>query len=364
MTSAARRVLLASALVGATAAAPAVACAQVAEAPAEQADAVAAAMERAVRALVAMQRDDGGIGRGARHDVALTALATMALLGCGHLPDDPTPEGQAVGRALDFILRPEHQTAEGYFGQFDNSRMYGHGIVTLLLGEVAGMSGDDARDALVRERLQPAVELILRSQAVEKADLWTGGWRYQPGDRDADLSITVWQVMALRSAQSAGVPVPGEAIEQAVAYLERSFRATEVDGDERAVLGRFGYRPNASPAQFSYSTTAAGLLAMQVCGQYDAPSVGASAAWLAQNPPTGRERWFYYGTYYFAQGMSQREGDLADAAALATEQVLLPLQRDDGTWRGSGAEGDTVYATSMALLSLSVENHFLPIYQR
>ncbi len=170
--------------------------------------------------------------------------------------------------------------------------------------------------------------------------------------------------MALRSAQSAGVTVPAEAIDQAVAYLERSFKATETDEAGEPQAGQFGYRPNASRSQFTFSTTAAGLLAMQVCGRYDAPHVRAASAWLEQNPPTGRERWFYYGIYYYAQGMNQRDGDIADRSVADARRVLLPLQRDDGSWRGSGAENDTAYATSMSLLSLSVENHYLPIYQR
>ena len=326
------------------------------------ADAVSVAVERGVDSLVEAQRDDGAFTSGRRYEVALTGMATIALVSSGHLPDDPTPEGEAVRKALDFILLGEHQTAEGYFGQSDNSRMYGHGIVTLLLGEVAGMGGDAARDALIRERLERGVDLILRSQATDKMPIAQGGWRYQPSDPDADLSITVWQVLALRSAQSAGVEVPASAIDEAVAYLDRSFAASE---DEAAAgQGRFGYRPNAPQSQYTFSTTAAGLLAMQVCGRYDAPSVEAAAAYLAENGPDPRERWFYYGTYYYSHGMSQRGGDVADAAAAETRRILLSVQRDDGSWGGAGAESDRVYATSLALLSLTVENHYLPIYQR
>ena len=41
--------------------------------------------------------------------------------------------------ALDYVLLPENQDATGYFGKADGSRMYGHGITTLMLAEMLGM---------------------------------------------------------------------------------------------------------------------------------------------------------------------------------------------------------------------------------
>ena len=35
---------------------------------------------------------------------------------------------------------------------------------------------------------------------------------YTPDSRDSDLSVTIWQLMALRSAKNAGLQVPGKAI--------------------------------------------------------------------------------------------------------------------------------------------------------
>ena len=47
--------------------------------------------------------------------------------------------------------------------------------------------------------------------------------------------------------------------------------------------------------------------------------------------------------------------------------LLLNLQSEDGSWSGrQGQERNlgTVYATSLAVLALSVEYQYLPIYQR
>ena len=101
--------------------------------------------------------------------------------------------------------------------------MYGHGFATLYLAEVYGMS---PRDDL-REKLARAVELIVRTQNAE------GGWRYQPRPEDADISVTICQVMALRAARNAGLRVPRETIDRCVDYVKRSQNA---DGGFRYML--------------------------------------------------------------------------------------------------------------------------------
>jgi hypothetical protein len=329
-------------------------------------EAVDDSIERGVAFLLSRRAEDGRLTRGG-HVLAITALSGMALLAAGHQAADPTPEGEALRGAIDFVTNPQRQRDDGYLGGSDGSRMYGHGIATLFLSEVAGMSGDAERDARVAEALEAAVALILRSQESNKRlDAFEGGWRYQPGSNDSDLSVSVWQVMALRSAESAGVDVPASAIDRAVAYLERSYRQEPASAagaiDE---MGRFGYFPvGAGRGDFSLSTTSAGLLAMQVCGEYDATATVGAAAWLHTQALNPRSRWFFYGLYYYATGMDQRGGEMADDAAERVAAVLLPIQREDGSWRGGGPAADEVYATSLAVLSLSVRYHYLPIYQR
>ena len=45
--------------------------------------------------------------------------------------------------------------------------------------------------------------------------------------------------------------------------------------------------------------------------------------------------------------------------------MLLPLQEANGCWKlVSDMERNKVYCTALALLSLSVKYHYLPIYQR
>ena len=328
-------------------------------------DQVDLAVDKAIRYLVSQQRPDGAI-TDRRYDTTMTALAIMAMASVGVQPADPTPDGKAMGRALAFVLKDKHQDDTGYFGRSDGSRMYGHGITTLMLTELLGMGIDDTQDQQIQQRCQKAIDLILSAQKRTKSYRYQGGWRYTPTSADADLSVSVWQLMALRSAKNDGLQVPAGAIQQAVEYLQRSYVSTlDRNGmpDKRA--SGFSYTPGQTRATFAM--TAAGLLAMQVCGQYESPLVTGSAEWLRQHPPKWNERFFFYGIYYYAQGMYQRGGDFARSARTLVQDMLLEKQRGDGSWKAQNsteANVGGVYCTSLAVLSLSVKYHFLPIYQK
>jgi hypothetical protein len=319
---------------------------------------VSAAVDQGVAYLVQQAREDGSISRQARHSTAMTSLSIMALTAVGHQPTDNTPQGKLLRNALEFVLGEERQTKEGYFGKADNSRMYGHGITALMLCEMLGMGVDEAQDKKIRECAERALNLILQSQSVRKHnDKYKGGWRYEPNSNDADLSVTVWQVMALRAGKAAGINVPTSAIDQAVAYLERSFK------EQGQGMGGFGYEPGQGPG---YATTSAGLLAMQVCGKYEHEQVASAAQYLREKKLNREEKWFYYGTYYYSIGMYQaaEDDEQRELAAAQVWKELSESQNKDGSWTGKSQESDQIYATSLAILALSVQYHYLPIYQR
>lgn len=343
-------------------------------------DATDVALEKAVVYLIRQQGEDGSIDKESRNrkrdaaighnSTALTSLAAMAIASLGHSPTDETPEGQALRKALGCVLEERRQRKDGYFGSGDRSRMYGHGIASLMLAEMLGMGVDREQDRQIRVRLQPALELILRSQAVRKESRFRGGWRYEPESNDSDLSVTVWQVMALRSARNAGITIPKESIDEAADYIRRSYRALSPRAEVRSLApAAFGYQPGGGESK--YAMGAAGLLSMQVCGFYEDPTVKGSADWLMELKPTWETEWFLYGTYYYAQGMYQRGDKYAEHGRKVVESILLPRQEKGGEHAGSwdarqGEERDAgrVYSTSMAILSLSVKYHYLPIYQR
>lgn len=332
---------------------------------AQNKDRIEQAIDRAKKYLLTQQRPDGSIADRS-HATAMTALTLMAIASTGELPSDPTPTGDAMKRALQFVLDDDRHTDTGYFGEQDGSRMYGHGIVTLMLTELTGMGVDSAQEAALHKKCKLAIDLIIASQRMPKSVEFQGGWRYLPNSNDSDLSVSVWQLLALRSAANDQMDVPPAAIAQAVEYLERSYTGRrDVDGKPTEDRGGFGYMPGGGNP--SFAMTAAGMLAIQICGEYDSPLVLASERWLREHPPTKDERFFYYSMYYYAQAMHQRGENTAQEAERRVHDLLLPMQREDGRWEaGSGEEASAgaVYATAMSILSLSVTSHFLPIYQR
>ena len=327
------------------------------------ADAVDGAMRKASDYLVGKQDARGAIRENDSHETAMTALSLLGLAAVGHQPSEEGKHGDAMRKALGFILKEDRQDKDGYFGSKDHSRMYGHGIVTLTLSELAGMGIDRGMNEVLRKRCQAGVDLILRAQNATKRGGQDGGWRYVPTADDSDLSVTVWQLMALRSAKNSGFEVPSTAIERAVEYIKRSHRVGKGRAEFREPTG-FGYQVGGRSV---WSTAAEGLLALQVCGEYQSQEVLSTADWLLEHPPKvqGTE-WFFYGTYYYAQGMYQRGGNHADDAARRVAEVLLPMQEADGSWKPAGGQEGSmrVYRTAMAMLSLGVKYHYLPIYQR
>ena len=142
--------------------------------------------------LAARQEEDGSFStRGAGRNAAICALGGMAWLAEGSTPGRG-PYGEHVDRVTNYLL--DEQQPSGLLsigGAASRGPMYEHGFATLFLAEVYGMSPrNDLRDKLAR-----AVELIVRTQNAE------GGWRYQPRPEDADISVTVCQIMALRRAE-------------------------------------------------------------------------------------------------------------------------------------------------------------------
>lgn len=323
------------------------------------------AVQQGVDYLIELQRSDGAIAdRG--YEIAMTSLSIMSMAAIGIQPDELTRRGRAMVRALDYILDDRHQDDQGYFGNRDGSRMYGQGITTLMLTEMLGMGASLEQNERLHEAVASAIELILAAQAVPKPERLQGGWRYTPTSHDSDLSVSVWQLMALRSAKNDGLEVAGEAIDKALNYLGHSYTASRSpNGTWRDDVAGFSYTPGTLHPTFAM--TAAGLLAMQVCGRYESPLVAGAAKWLLQHSPEETDRFFYYGLYYYAQGMHQAGGEFAETADEIVPSLLLEKQRSDGSWlarRGEERNVGSVYSTALAVLSLSVRYHYLPIYQR
>ena len=339
-------------------------------APEFQEDKVDVAVDKGIAFLVRNQERTGYFmdkERGKQQELAKTALALMAFASVGHMPADYTPEGRAMDRGLNIILRPGDRNAatSGYYGSRDASSMYGHGIVTLALTEFMGMGKDRVQDKLIRDRSMAALDVILRAQQVKKHNpRFQGGWRYQPTATDSDLSVSVWQVMALRSGNNAGISIPQNAINGAAVYLRRSYYSARDNlGRPTKPVSGFGYQPGSAP---NFPMTSAGLLALQVIGAHRLPEVEGAGKWLLQQKISYEDSYFFYGGYYYCQAMKKLGGEYASTARQTMEAILLANQDEDGSWTGGNSKEQNlgrIYSTALGILCLSVKYGHLPIYQ-
>ncbi len=313
------------------------------------------AIHRALEYLKKGQQADGAwLSGGFGPATSITSLAVMAFLAAGHVPGEPGPYRESIEKGIRYVLA--HQQQNGLLvSQSSHGPMYCHGISTLMLAEVAGMTPDRELGKRVQAALGRAVKLILAAQNVPKSADQAGGWRYQPNSNDSDISVTGWQLMALRAARAAGCDVPSSSIDRAIAYLKR---CAVTQG------GGFGYQPKGGP---NNARTGTGILALEICGEHLTSEAVAGGEYLLKHPPNWSAQYFFYEVYYCPIAMFQL-GDkyfLPYYSKLAA--MLLEHQHGDGSWLsddGNDRTGGRNYCTAMAVLALTVEYRYLPIYQR
>ena len=122
----------------------------------------------------------------------MTALAIMAMASIGIEPQTFSTAGRSMAKALDFVLQKKHQDAQGYLGGRDGSRMYGHGITTLMLTEMLGMGATVEQNKQIHEMLVNAIKLILsgsKSRKVRKTKRWMAVHTNQPRFRPLRIGL-------------------------------------------------------------------------------------------------------------------------------------------------------------------------------
>ncbi len=283
---------------------------------------------------------------------ACTSLAVMAFLAAGHVPGEG-PYALQIERGVNWVL--QQQRPNGMFADAaTHGPMYSHGICTLMLAEVLGMTSQESSKP-IRQALERAVELILIAQDIRKGVRDAGGWRYQPQSSDSDLSVTGWQLLALRAAKNVGCDIPAECIDRAVAYVKKC----AVRGNEG-----FSYQPGDGTTAVRTGT---GILCLEICGEHLSAEALGGANFLLRRPLRDHDQFFFYGVYYCTLGMFQIGGRHWELLRDQMEPMVLGQQLPDGRWesqRGEETRPGSIYCTSMSVLALAVEYQYLPIYQR
>ncbi len=294
--------------------------------------------------LARSQNADGSFGSGTyRGNIAVTSLAGLAFMSNGSTPGRG-PYGARIDKALAYVM--DNTSPSGFISvaaAATHGPMYSHGFGALFLAEAYGMTHRPE----IREKLQKAVRLIIDTQNHE------GGWRYQPVRRDADISVTICEINALRAARNAGIFVPKETVDACIRYVKQ---AQNPDG---------GFRYMLQGGASAFPRSAAGVVALQSAGQYEGKEIDDGIEYLRNCMKEiklgSRYSHYFYGNYYAAQAMWIRGGDDWNEWFPAVRDELLQRQSAAGYWTDSICNE---YGTAMALIILQIPNNFLPIFQR
>jgi hypothetical protein len=313
--------------------------------PQEKRDELEKNIDRALKFLRGIQRENGAWQLNGESDTAATSLAVMAFLSAGHVPGEG-PHGPAVEKGIRWVLAQQQES--GFLGPPGGFGMYQHGISTLMLAEAVGMTDDAALSRKISKALEKAVRMTLQAQ--RRVGLSAGGWRYSIDGNDADVSVTGWQLLSLKAAKNVGCDVPADRIYVATAYLRRSHDAS---------TGGFAYQPG---GPMTVPCTGTAILCLELCDKHHAPESLRAGAVLLRNPPAWGGQYFCYDIYYGAQATFQLGGNYWAVYRPRLHKLLFDNQRDNGSWEVD--HFGPAYSTAMGVLALTVEYRYLPIYQR
>ncbi len=297
-----------------------------------------------------------GIGKGQHgepmpcpFDDAISALAVLAFLGHGHLPD---PEGDETAQWLDEALQ-----------NLESPRTsWGFALATEALAEAEALE----RKGRWRDAVSRNAERLIAGREPD------GAWGYATGMRGgSDVPYTAFVVQALVAARDAGVELPADlapGVDRFLGELEEEKGKLAYLEDGR----RYGYTPTAANAH-----CAAAIRELLEVGTKK-PRHRAHLALVSGDKPVWKIEFktldvpgrgkipvqigslslynWYYGTVASFQAGSGTWSNWFGKA----KSALLPHQRKDGCAKGSWdpigtyekQTGGRVFATALAVLIL------------
>jgi hypothetical protein len=303
----------------------------------------------------------------------------MAFIAHGHVPGKGQ-YGARLDRATDFVLScqkrnglvvnlapNEPKITRLVSHQIGASGAYNHAISSLMLSEIYGMSPPGrarSLEAAIRKSLRATLEMQIWPKD-SPAD--RGGWRYinDLDHIDSDLSVTGWELMFLRSARNSGFEVPADRIDDAVAFVRRSFDRQK---------GIFIY--NTRKPSRTRSMAGGGILALAHAGLHHSEEARRAGDWLLANPfdqygvtlPGQSSDRYHYGAFICCQAMYQLGGKYWEQFYPLAVEAALAGQQADGSWPTDTQNWDSPfgnsYSTALMVIMLGAPNQLLPIFQR
>jgi hypothetical protein len=288
----------------------------------------------------------------AQSDAAATAMALLPFLAAGQTHKSHGLYQQTIAKGITWLVK--QQRPDGDLSGGCDQPMYAHGLATIAICEAYGMTRDDAVGRAARKAV--AYIELAQNQA-------TGGWRYQPGDT-GDTSVFGWQIMALKSAQLAGLPVNSMAFDNGRRWLHSVAKGRH--------LGLYCYQPY---QQVTPTMTAVGMLCRQYMGidPKDRGLLEGKNSLLENLPDNtlGRNTYYWYYATLVMHNFMDADWDLWNRQM---RRALIETQVKGGCAEGSwdpdkptadtwGRNGGRLMTTSFSTLILEVYYRYLPLFK-
>lgn len=312
-----------------------------------------AAVLKALRWLKRTQNADGSWSE--TKPEAMAGLGLLAFLAHGETPLSDE-FGMTVQKAMQY-LTDHMMTVSADDPPRDREAPYRHAITVYALAEAYGLT----KIPFLKPAMETGLAIIVSGQQE------SGGYDYHYSKRSErwDLSISAWQIQAMKAGYVAGADVPGllEALETSVDFLKNRAHKN----------GEFAY---SSATAGGWGMQGAGTLCLQLLGEGQSQEARAgvknisandSVVWdndaeyrVQENPAC---YWYYETQAMFHAGQAAwRKWNRQFA------KVLVENQRSDGHWECPGrmkrrSEFDPCYTTTLCCLSLQVYYRYLPTYK-
>ncbi|HBN17336.1 MAG TPA: hypothetical protein DD422_04730, partial [Akkermansia sp.] len=324
------------------------------------------AVVKSLRWLKTQQNGNGSWGEG-QFRASMTGISLLAYL--AHCETPLSEEfGENVLKGISFLVDLGMKNPVLSEQPALKEICYDHAVATYALCEAYTFCKqmDIPSISNLEKVVVKAVDRIIDAQCPN------GGWAYSYNNKinpDIDLSVTGWNVQALKAAEHGGIkPTKGEirsTLRKASSYVRKNVMPD----------GKFSYKENGNMPRSSL--VGVGVLSLQMTGNGSDSAARKGLDWIKNNikalqwgqgSGTENVKSNLYMHYYCVQAAMNRGGDVWTSYNKAFRDAVLSGQNADGSFRkndvgfvsGMRGKSENIYRQCLATLMLETYYRFLP----